>query len=293
MIAKAKKLANVVYSVIEKSVNRVLIGKTFWKVLALPSILFCTNIIGLNASEIEKLQVIENGVYRKILGAPSYAPNCTLRGEIGSSTMKARVAKGMIKYVKSVVFRDNRVLHDILRRNLEKKLGWCKNVEKAVCGVGLDVGEIMRRDENDLVEVIKKWDDDLWNEEKKSKKSIELYAKYREKIGSGDDYDNTEASVILYRMRTNTLKLNDRQRFVQGSTACELCEAPLEDLMHVILDCYRLAEPRQRVTLLQRPNPEDREALLGCVLFGRNSESRRESLAAIYRLRKKLIERRT
>ena len=69
MISKAQKLANMTYSVIEKSCNKVLIGKTYWKCVALPSILCGSNIIHLNESEVEKLQRIENGVYRKILGA--------------------------------------------------------------------------------------------------------------------------------------------------------------------------------------------------------------------------------
>ena len=38
------------------------------------------NVITLTEKEISQLQVIENGVYRRSLGAPRYAPNFTLRG---------------------------------------------------------------------------------------------------------------------------------------------------------------------------------------------------------------------
>lgn len=69
MIEKAQKLANLTYSVIGKSCNKVLIGKTYWKNVALPSILYGTSIITLTEAEIDKLQTIENGVYRRILGA--------------------------------------------------------------------------------------------------------------------------------------------------------------------------------------------------------------------------------
>ena len=35
-IENARKMANITYSVIEKSCNQLLIGKTFWKSIALP-----------------------------------------------------------------------------------------------------------------------------------------------------------------------------------------------------------------------------------------------------------------
>ena len=82
MLQKAKKLANQTYPVIAKSCNKILIGKTFWKSLALPSILYGANIIEFSKTEIEKLQTIENSVYRQILGAPNYAQKSALRGEI-------------------------------------------------------------------------------------------------------------------------------------------------------------------------------------------------------------------
>ena len=82
ILDKAQKMANMTYSVIEKSVNKILIGKTYWKTLILPSLLHATAIMNITKSEIQKLQTIENSVYRRILGAPNYAPVCTLRGEV-------------------------------------------------------------------------------------------------------------------------------------------------------------------------------------------------------------------
>ncbi|MEL6606481.1 MAG: reverse transcriptase family protein, partial [Cyanobacteria bacterium J06614_10] len=66
-IEKAEKMANMTYPIIAKSCNKILIGKTYWKQVALPSILFGSNIINYNETEINRLQRIENGVARKIL----------------------------------------------------------------------------------------------------------------------------------------------------------------------------------------------------------------------------------
>ena len=64
MITKAQKMANMTYGIIGKSCKKLMIGKVYWKSLALPSILYGGNIISLTEQDINKLQVIENGVYR-------------------------------------------------------------------------------------------------------------------------------------------------------------------------------------------------------------------------------------
>ena len=46
-LENARKMPNITYSVIEKSCNKLLIGKTFWKRIALPSLLYGTHIINL------------------------------------------------------------------------------------------------------------------------------------------------------------------------------------------------------------------------------------------------------
>ena len=68
MLEKARKMAKMTYGVIEKSCNKLLIGKTFWKAIALPHILMGNQVMNFMQKDIQDLQIIENGVYRKILG---------------------------------------------------------------------------------------------------------------------------------------------------------------------------------------------------------------------------------
>ena len=114
IIENARKIANITYSVIEKSCNTLLIGKTFWKSIALPSLLYGTNIINLTDDNIRELQKIENSVYRCILAAAHYNPNVALRGEIGASLMRKRVINGRINYVKGIQRNRNELLESIL-----------------------------------------------------------------------------------------------------------------------------------------------------------------------------------
>ena len=52
ILEKARKLAHMTYNVIEKSCNTLLIGKTYWKSVALPSILYGINVINLTEDDI-------------------------------------------------------------------------------------------------------------------------------------------------------------------------------------------------------------------------------------------------
>lgn len=89
-MSKARKLVNLTYPVIAKSWNKILTGKSYWKNIVLPTVLCASSILGYTKQEIEKLQQIEDSVYRTILGAPQYAQVLPLRGEIGPSQWKAQ-----------------------------------------------------------------------------------------------------------------------------------------------------------------------------------------------------------
>lgn len=80
-----------------------LIGKTDWKSVALPSILNATAEITWKKKEIETLQRTENSVWRKILGAPSHAPIVTLQGEVGTSSILTRDIKAKLSYVQHIM----------------------------------------------------------------------------------------------------------------------------------------------------------------------------------------------
>ena len=67
MIDRAEKMALQTYSVIERCCSRVVMGKTFWKAIVLPSVLSGIGLMSLNKKQMNKLQRIEDWVFRKIL----------------------------------------------------------------------------------------------------------------------------------------------------------------------------------------------------------------------------------
>ena len=79
-------------------------------------------------------------------------------------------------------------------------------------------------------------------EEKESKTTLELYSRCKKKIGEEQIYENDFNSVLLYRCRSNTLKLKWRNRFAGGDEICDLCGgSEVETLEHFLLDCVSLS----------------------------------------------------
>lgn len=78
-----ERMANVTYSMVEKSCNKLLIGKTFWKGLALPLILHASKIIQYTKEDLNKLQRKEKKVFRAILRAPGYTATESIKGDRG------------------------------------------------------------------------------------------------------------------------------------------------------------------------------------------------------------------
>ena len=59
-LLKAKGYANMTYSIIQTACNRVLMGKTYWKSIAMPMFLYASEILEYTEKEIEQLQRLHN-----------------------------------------------------------------------------------------------------------------------------------------------------------------------------------------------------------------------------------------
>ena len=62
-LKKATKYADMIYSIVQTASYRILIGKTFWKSIAmLPSFMYATEILEYNENELQQLQTLDNNV---------------------------------------------------------------------------------------------------------------------------------------------------------------------------------------------------------------------------------------
>ena len=309
--------------VIEKSCNKILIGKTFWKGVALPSILMGNQVTNLNLTQVEKLQTIENGVYRKILGASGTVLE-TLRGNIGASLMESRIMENKILFAKNIIEGKNKLIKEILRNmredednakriNTEKEMRrnmrkgddkekkkkivkvkgnkWMEQLDKYLEILNIEYGDIEEKDKKEIKRIIKEYDDNKWKAELESKPLARIYYEKKKEIKQEKIYDNRWSSVLLFRARANILDLNDRQRFNQGhkDTSCKLCGEEYEDLTHFLIKCKGLEEQRNTQIILKNKGSND-EVTVGNVLFDieeQDLEKTKKMLQRMWNKRKK------
>lgn len=291
IIEKAQKLANTTYCVIAKSCNKLMIGKTFWKSVALPSILYGTRIINLTDTEINEIQRIENGVYRQILGAPKYAPVCSLRGELGASSMRRRIINDRLQYTQHVLKGKNQLLKKVLELMREQNMNWAKSNRKYLEEIGSSYREAEVKTIGELKEKTRLWDTEKWREEKESKTSLTIYNEWKKQIQEETVYDNKPSSVIWFKARTNCLPLKERKRFINENTKCDLCEIESETLEHFMLRCPEYSERRSQIIELQQPYIENTSKIIGNFLFNRRSaEQKKEHLYSLWKIREQKIK---
>ena len=104
MMKKMKRLSVMTNSVIEKSCHRVMMGKTYWKGVVLPSALY--------GAKMRRM--------RRILRATKWATQAAIREEIGISNMKSIIARSWLLYLRRIETGNNEVLKRIVKDNNKK-----------------------------------------------------------------------------------------------------------------------------------------------------------------------------
>ena len=78
------------------------------------SVLVGISVMNLWKKDIDRLQTLENGVYRQLLGGRKATPIAILRGEVGSSMVRTRVIQARLILVKSIIEGENTLLKQVL-----------------------------------------------------------------------------------------------------------------------------------------------------------------------------------
>ena len=101
-----------------------LIGKTYWKGLVQPNILYATEIINFLKSDIDQLQVSENKAIRHILQVPKYCAVEFLRSELGISSVTARDIKIKLLFIIEHYLKEegNKIILAITKQQLINRI---------------------------------------------------------------------------------------------------------------------------------------------------------------------------
>ena len=99
--------------------------------MSLPGLLFGRAVVVTSKTAIEKLQSIENKVWRYLLGIGGYSTVEALRGEIGASMVKARIMETMLVFIVDTLASDFRDIKKLMNDSIEKGKGkWFNAVDE-------------------------------------------------------------------------------------------------------------------------------------------------------------------
>ena len=127
-----KTLGNVIRdAILCIHINKVIVGKAIWKLMSLPSILFGRGVVTTSKSSIEKVQRIENKVWRYLLGIGGYSSVEALRGEIGASMIKSRMIETVLLFLVDTMNGEFSNVKTMMTDTLEKGRGkWYNTVDE-------------------------------------------------------------------------------------------------------------------------------------------------------------------
>ena len=202
--------------------------------------------------------------------------------------MNTRCIKNKINFYKGVQKGRNDLLMKIMAKVEILNTKWIRDIKSKITETNLTYEQVKEMKFEDIKVALMEWDRGEWRRELEQKSTLNIYRQYKKDMKE-EIYYNDEESRILFLLKTNTIRLNYRRRHEGGEVRCRMCEAEREDLEHFLLDCLPLEEERRRIKKLQRPLEEDRERVIGELLFEGKEESKR-NLYAMWKRRQKIVE---
>ena len=79
--------------------------------------------------------------------------------------------------------------------------------------------EVLQKSESWLKGRVNEWDTMEWEQNINSKSSLHIYRRWKTEVKE-EEYFNDTASSFLFKLRSNTVNLNDRNRPQGGKTEC-------------------------------------------------------------------------
>ena len=269
VLEKAKRMNNLMFSVINTSCNRMLIGKTFWKGLAMASFLYSHEVLCFNKREKETIQRADNRAYRDILGVPVATAVEFLRGDVGASSHLARDMKGKLLFIKHAVTENKNITLEktMLKELQEEESKWSKQVNEYMMELNLNIQEIRNSSINNIKKRINEYDLENWKRGMEEKVTLGRYRSLKTEIKEEKWFKNGDKYTIMMKARSNTLNLEWKSWGTDEEKICKLCNEENEDMEHFLIKCNSLQQLRQQYLELQRPNYEQMDDIINRLLI--------------------------
>ncbi len=240
LTTKGKSKINAIKIIANEGINRIWTADALWKGAARPAILYASEAIKFNQTDMKKLESLQGDMGRWILKGNGGMPNVGIRGELGWKTINGEAMRRKIAYYGKIAFmHEDRWIKQIWRNmHITKKSKWLSEVQHAAkeLGVKLEDWKRMKNFQEWKKHVDKKtkqWEDQAWLQEREELRSLECYPKRG--LTDRERYlDDSEESRIMTRLRLNNVQWNITTE--QGKL-CRACNTEKGGLTHMLLDC--------------------------------------------------------
>ena len=186
MVGKAKWLSTLMSGVVERSCHRVMVGKSFWKGVAIPRILYGAEVVGMRVQDIEVIQRQENAAMRRMLGANRGVAIAGMRGEVGISDMKSRIGRCKMQYRRRVEQGTNEMLKRVMRGTVLGRSEWAADLRRYMNWVGMNEEQIVGETEVGVKMKVAEMVHKEWRDEMETKSSLRIYRRYKTKMREED-----------------------------------------------------------------------------------------------------------
>ena len=150
----------------------------------------------MKVEEIDKLQKAENTAMRRILKAPKLTAQAAIRGEIGISIIKARIARSRLHYLRRIETGNNEVLKRIMEDSRKhKKSKWWKTTRKYMNWAQIKELEIKEMTAKEIRGKIAKVVEEEWREKLEKKNSLGIYRRLKKEMKE-EDYSGSLESIV-------------------------------------------------------------------------------------------------
>ena len=99
---KARRGAGMILNGGSRVINKYEVGRSLWKGMAVPHCLYGAEIIRFTEKNIQELEKVQDMTGRWGLGANRHTRLEAVRGDMGWSTFRERIAKGKLSFIKKI-----------------------------------------------------------------------------------------------------------------------------------------------------------------------------------------------
>ena len=153
MLKRATGCAMSIMNLTRAGLDRALIAKRLWECCAIPSILYCAEVLVISKKTVEELERVQNMVGRFILQVPSSSSRALAWIDAGLVLMQDRIQARQANYIWTAVKnRTNPTVHKILQFLLTKPEDqWVQNWMRIQRDIGIITAYSTQKELNDAL----------------------------------------------------------------------------------------------------------------------------------------------